>query len=215
MIDLVLGEYLSQHPIESCSELEPVLESPLSPPPLERGQQAIPDVTIWDQDEYCLPQCSHITGVAVGPSEQCGIQNLIQHGDCLMCGKSAKHEVVTFDYMERKHIPGEKYTERQRRRHAFHTGMRAGSFVLVPRELSQATACDGNNYQLTPKETNEMPLSTGVLPLWGQGDHQSILEQFLEILSFYKLLLNELIFSYGQQVHSSTFDVWSNYNFGA
>ena len=67
-------------------------------------------------------------------------------------------EQVTFDYLERTHRSGESYETRQRRRHAFQAGMQAGAFVLIPRGLSQAAACDGNNYQVTPNEASEMYL---------------------------------------------------------
>ena len=95
------------------------------------------------------------------------MQNLVQHGDCLICGISADiiQEEVTFDYLEKTHRSGESYETRQRRRHAFQAGMQAGAFVLVPRGLSHAAACDGNNYQVTPNEASEMYLPTGVLPL--------------------------------------------------
>ena len=175
LIDLVLGlhpptggpEDVDSHPISACSQLEPLQESPQSPPPHERGQQTYPVAPRWDQDEPYWPPNSHITGVAVRKSGHCGVQNLVQHGDCLICGKSADiiQEEVTFDYLERTHRSGESYETRQGRRHAFQAGMQAGAFVLIPRGLSQAAACDGNNYQVTPNEASEMYLPTGVLPL--------------------------------------------------
>ena len=105
--------------------------------------------------------------MAVRTSGHCGVQNLVQLGDCLVCGKSADiiQEEVTFDYLERTHRSGESYETRQRGRHAFQAGMQAGAFVLIPRGLSQTAACDGNNYQVTPNEASEMYLPTGVLPL--------------------------------------------------
>ena len=96
-----------------------------------------------------------------------GEQNLVQHGDCLVCGKSADiiQEEVTFNYLEKTHRAGESYETWQRRRHAFQAGMQAGAFVLVPRGLSQTAACGRNNYQIAPNEANELYLPTGVLPL--------------------------------------------------
>ena len=175
LIDLVLGLHpptngpvdVDNHPRSSCSQLEPVRESPLSPPPHERGQRVFPEAPKWDQDEPFWPPNSHITGVAVRTSGHCGVQNIVQHGDCLVCRKSAIiiQEGVTFNYLERTHRSGESYETRQRRRHAFQAGMQAGAFVLIPRGLSQSAACDGTYYQITPNEDNGIYLPTGVLPL--------------------------------------------------
>ena len=146
--------------IANCSQLETAQESLQSPPPHERGHQTIPEAPRGGPP-------SHITGVAVWTSGHCGVQNLVQHGDCVVCGKSADiiQEEVTFNYLERKHRAGESYETRQRRRHAFQAGMQASVFVLVPRRLSQTAACDGNNYQITPNEASGLYLPAGVLPL--------------------------------------------------
>ena len=175
LIDLVLGLHpptgeptgIEGHPMATCSQLAPVPDSPQSPPPHEKGHHTGPQLPQWDHDEPLWPWNSHITGVAVRTSGYCGTQNLVQPGDCLVCGKSADmiHEEVTFDYLERTHRAGESYETRQRRRHAFQAGMQAGAFVLVPRGLSQSTACDGNSYQIVPNEMSDMPLPAGVLPL--------------------------------------------------
>ena len=175
LIDLVLGLHpptggptnVDSHLIAGCSKLEPLPESPQSPPPHEQGYQPAPEMPHWGQEEIYWPPYSHITGVAVKMSGHCGEQNLVQHGDCLVCGKSADiiQEEVTFNYLEKTHRAGESYETRQRRRHAFQAGMQAGAFVLVPRGLSQTAACDGNNYQIAPNEANGLYLPTGVLPL--------------------------------------------------
>ena len=175
LIDLVLGLHpptgaptdIDAHPMATCSKLTPMPDSPQSPPPHEKGHQAAPQPPQWDQDEPFWPWNSHITGVAVRTSGTCGMQNLVQHGDCLVCGKSADiiHEEVTFDYLERTHRAGESYETRQRRRHAFQAGMQAGAFVLIPRGLTQSAACDGNSYQIVPNEISDMHLPAGVLPL--------------------------------------------------
>ena len=89
---------MDSHLIANCSQLEPAQESPQSPPPHERGHQIIPEELQWDQDEPYWPPNSHITGVAVWMSGHCGLQNLVQHRDCVVCGKSADiiQEEVTF-----------------------------------------------------------------------------------------------------------------------
>ena len=144
LIDLVLGLHpptggptdVDSHLIAGCSKLEPLPESPQSPPPHERGYRPAPEMPHWGQEEIYWPPYSHITGVAVKMSGHCGEQNLVQHGDCLVCGKSADiiQEEVTFNYLEKTHRAGESYETRQRQRHAFQAGMQAGAFVLVPRD---------------------------------------------------------------------------------
>ena len=121
LIDLALGLHpptrgptdVDSHLMANCSKLVPVLES--------LGIH-------WDQDEPYWPPNSHITGIAVRTSGHCGVQNLVQHGDYLVCGKSADiiQEEVTFDYLERTHWAGESFETRQRSRHAFQAGMQAG-----------------------------------------------------------------------------------------
>ena len=175
LIDIVLGLHpptrgptdVDSHLLANCGKLEPVLECPQSPPPRARGHQVIPEAPHWDQDEPYWPPNSHITGVAVRTSGHCGVQNVVQHGDCLVCDKSADiiQEEVTLNYLERTHWARESYEKRQRRRHAFQADMQAGVFVLVLWGLSQTAACDGNNYQTAPSETSELYLPAGVLPL--------------------------------------------------
>ena len=142
LIDLVLGLHpptrgptdVNNQLIADCSQLEPAQESPQSPPPHERGHQTIPEVPRWDQDEPYWSPNSHTTGVPVWTSGHCGGQNLVQHGDCVVCGKSADiiQEEVTFDYPKRTHRAGESYETRQRRRHAFQAGMQASAFFCPP-----------------------------------------------------------------------------------
>ena len=63
LIDLVLGlhpptggpEDVGSHPISACSQLEPLQESPQSPPPHERGQHTYPVAPRWDQEKTLLP----------------------------------------------------------------------------------------------------------------------------------------------------------------
>ena len=61
-------------------------------------------------------------------------------------------------------MPGETYEQRTARSNAFQAGMNAGSFILVPRGVSQAAACDGVAYQITPENDLNNP-GPGVLPI--------------------------------------------------
>ena len=66
--------------------------------------------------------------------------------------------------LESAHIQGETYETRMAKRNAFEAGMNAGSFILVPLGVSQATACDGLLYQVTPEDDLNIP-GPGVLPI--------------------------------------------------
>ena len=83
-----------------------------------------------------------------------------------MCGKRypAIEEEITLGDLESTHIQGETYEMRMAKRNAFQAGMNAGSFILVPRGVSQATACDGLLYQVTPEDDLNIP-GPGVLPI--------------------------------------------------
>ena len=175
LVDLVLGQSppgasflpLNQQPIAHCSQLEPIPDTPQSPSIYEQGPYANIINYPWTTEQYpCWPDDAHISGVAVTTSGACGEPNIVQHGDCSVCGKSFEtiKEEILFNFLEQTHIDGESYQTRLRRRKAFQAAMQAGSFILVPRGVSQAPACDGNKYQVA---TNDRHLSyiPGVLPL--------------------------------------------------
>ena len=84
----------------------------------------------------------------------------------MVCGKSIIdiREEITLRYIEQTHIPGETYEQRIARRDAFQAGMKAGSFILVPRGVSQAAACDGNMYQVMTEGYEHLP-APGALPV--------------------------------------------------
>ena len=100
-------------------------------------------------------------GLAISVSGHCGEPNYIQRCDCTVCGKSFAtiQEEITTGYLEKTHISEETYAQRIRRRNAF----LAGSVVLVPGGVSQATACDGIFYQ-NPAGNKAPNPAPGVLP---------------------------------------------------
>ena len=59
---------------------------------------------------------------------------------------------------------GESLASVDERRKAFLAGMEAGTFMFVPRGLSQAAACDGNLYTMNTGTTIGRALP-GTLPL--------------------------------------------------
>ena len=84
---------------------------------------------------------------------------------CRQANKGAQHEAVSgrmvcrksreqitddlvIDFIHRTEYLGESAFIEERRRLAFLEGMRAGIFLLIPRRVSQAAACDGNVYAI-------------------------------------------------------------------
>ena len=141
----------------------------MSPPLIDRGPSGnIGNDQLSEELEQADSWMSnpHITGFAISASGLCGEPNYIQRGDSTVCGKlfATTQEEITLGYLEQTHIPEENYAQRIRRRNAFLAGMRAGSVILVPGEVSQAAACDGILYQnpAGPFASNPTP---GVLPI--------------------------------------------------
>ena len=126
---------LKDQPIARCDQVQPIPDTPQSLPDHARGPNTAFANDQWSnyQANY-EPEQAHITGVAVSTSGICGNPNYVARGDCWMCGKSfgSMKEEITFDYLERTHMPGETYLTRERRRDAFEAGMSAGSFILIP-----------------------------------------------------------------------------------
>ena len=108
----------------------------------------------------------HITGLGISASGLCGQPNDVLYSGCVVCGKSfqAIKEDVPLGYLESTHIPGKTYEQRQSRRRTFQAGMKAGSFIIIPRGVSQAAACDGILYRVGPENDNSNP-GPGVLPI--------------------------------------------------
>ena len=161
------GVQPQQHPIAQCSQIDPVSYSPMSPQLIDQFPNYAP------RDNHCEVQAEpqwarnqHITGLGISASGLCGQPNDVLYSGCVVCGKSfqAIKEEVTLGYLESTHIPGETYEQRQSRRRAFEAGMKAGFFIIVPRRVSQAAACDGILYRVGPEDDNTNP-GPGILPI--------------------------------------------------
>ena len=174
LVELVLDNFppldtskpIYQQPIAMCSQLGQLPDTKQSPPVHERGPKFSHWTDPWEEVQFQYqPENQHIRGVAVSTSGICGNPNQIYQRDCAVCGKcfATIKEEITFDYLERTHMADETYLARLRRRKAFQAGMAPCSFLLIPGGVSQAAACDGNQYQ---DSSNDMPLHhPGVLPL--------------------------------------------------
>ena len=81
------GQSVSNYPIAQCSRLDPVPESPLSPPLIDQRptydspQGAnIPLEASWSDNP-------HITGLGISISGNCGQPNEVHYTGCVICGK--------------------------------------------------------------------------------------------------------------------------------
>ena len=161
------GLQLQQHPIAQCSQIDPVSYSPMSPPLVDQFPNYAPrDNECEVQAEPQWARNQHITGLGISASGLCGQPNDVLYSGCVVCGKSfqAIKEEVTLGYLESTHLPGETYDQRQSRRRAFEAGMKAGSFIVIPRGVSEAAACDGILYRVGPEDDNTNP-GPGILPI--------------------------------------------------
>ena len=70
--------------------------------------------------------------------------------DCMICGKVYEQlaDEIVIDYIHHTEYPGEPYNVKKARRRAFIEGMHTGTYFLILRVVSQATACDGNVYAI-------------------------------------------------------------------
>ena len=157
----------SSPPIKYCGKLTPIVDSPLSPPPHERGPTYnYCDYTTSEQPPMPLQPNSHIQGLSVRIASQCGQPNQALYGDCIVCRRSYEqiNETAVLGYLESTTYRGESYNDQQRRRDAYLAGMDQGTVLFIPRGVSQAAACDGNFYQITLEGDNSIP-PPGVLPI--------------------------------------------------
>ena len=76
-------------PIKHCGELTPLVDTPLSPPPHERGPTWSQNVNgLPTQGCQQLPLSSHIQEISVRMAAHCGQPNTAIYGDCIVCGRS-------------------------------------------------------------------------------------------------------------------------------
>ena len=144
-----------EQPIAKCSQIDQVPYSPMSPLIDQFPDYVLQGGNYNETTEPRWTSNQHFTGLGISTSGLCGQPNEIFYSACVVCGKSfpAIKEEVTLGYLEITRIPGETYEQQQARRRAFHSGMKAGSFILVPRGVSQAAACDGMLNQTIPEAT--------------------------------------------------------------
>ena len=97
---------------------------------------------------------------------QLGHEGATQLSDCIICGRSYKDimETAVQEYLKRTWNINEPKESVDSRKAAFMAGLEAGTFMFVPRGLSQAAACDGNLFTMDTGFVVQKALP-GTLPL--------------------------------------------------
>ena len=145
----------NDHPINICSQLIPMVDTPMSPPAVDKyptdDWRAMVEPSTSNKQQ--CPSGIHFKG----PSDD----NPYITGctDCLICGKSVEQiqDEAVIDYMHKTAVRGESPEQFNARRLAFLEGMKVGCFMLIPGGVSQASACDGNLYSICHNYQKALP----------------------------------------------------------
>ena len=133
----------NDHPINICSQMIPMVDTPMSPPAVDKYPTGDWRVAAEASTSSNQQQASGIH--FRGPS---GSDNPYITGctDCLICGKSLEQiqDEAVIDYLHKTAIRGESPEQFNARRLAFLEEMKGVCFMLIPGGVSQASACDGN-----------------------------------------------------------------------
>ena len=138
--------------IELCKTILPVVESPMSPPPHERGPSL--DTPLSQPKVSDFHASYHI-------------QNALPYADisaercksCMVCGKSV-YEIKAakiVKYMEASTARSEPAYITALRREAYINGLNAGSLLFIAPAVSQAAACDGTKLTTTAVGQEAVP----------------------------------------------------------
>ena len=152
----------NNHPIKLCREIIPIADTPMSPPPEDKGP--IYDSISADRQGDITQQSldtvtNHFQGMGIETHNP-----MANYSDCVICGKSTvqiQNEAV-MDYLHKTATLGESANQLEARKRAFIEGMQVGTFLLLPGGVSQAAACDGNVYTIDHTRPIALP---GTLPL--------------------------------------------------
>ena len=129
----------NDHPINICSQLILMVDTPMSPPAVNIYPSCDWIVTA---DSSTSSNQQHSGGIHFrGPS---GSDNPYITGctDCLVCGKSVEQiqDEAVIDYLHKTAIRAESPEQFNARSLAFLEGMKVGCFKLIPWGVSQASA---------------------------------------------------------------------------
>ena len=141
-----------------CKTILPVVESPMSPPPHERGPSL--------DTPLSQPKIS-------GFHASYHIQNALPYADisaekcksCMVCGKSVDEIKASkiVKYMEASTPRSEPAYITALRREAYINGLNAGSLLFIAPAVSQAATCDATKLTTTAVGQEAVP---GTLPIY-------------------------------------------------
>ena len=144
--------------IELCKTLLPVVESPMSSPPNERGPSMDTPLVQSTEPEFRASYQIQKTKLYENVSE-------MRYTGSMVCGRSVegiKRERVAL-YMERSTPGNEPEYITRLRREAYENGLTGGFFLFLAPAVSQAAACDGSLITTTADRQEIMP---GTLPIF-------------------------------------------------
>ena len=145
----------NDHPINICSQLIPMVDTPMSPPAMDKyptGDWRAMAEPSSSNKQQC-PSGIHFRGSSDDNPYITGCT------DCLICGKSVEQiqDEAVIDYLHKTDIRGESPEQFNARRLAFLEGMKVSCFMLIPGGVSQASACDGNLYSICHNYQKALP----------------------------------------------------------
>ena len=153
----------NNHPKKLHSERTPIVDTPTSPLPEDRGpgyNSFLNYAEYPQQQQHSLDLITnHFQRMEFsrnGPLTNCS--------DCVICGKSTmqiQREAVS-DYLKKTATPGETALQVEARKRAFIERMQVGTFFLIPGGVSQAAACDGKFYTIDQSLSAAL---SGTLPI--------------------------------------------------
>ena len=148
----------SKTKIDLCRTKMPVTDSPMSPPPHERGPSE--DTPLLQPVEADYHASYHIQSLQpyADLSKQQGL-------NCMICGRSidAIKEQKTNWYIEQSTPRNEPAHITRLRREAYQNALNAGSVFFLNPAVSQAAACDGTRITTTSIGQEVVP---GTLPIY-------------------------------------------------
>ena len=156
------------HPIELCKTVSPIPDTPLSPDTPNRNPDIFRPYDLPGPSREPVMQRDQMVNLVSGHWENITLAEpkAAKYSDCIICGRSYEQivEETVQTYLQRTMEEGEATGSIELRKRAFLAGMEAGTFMFVPRGLSQAAACDGNMYTMNTGTTIGRALP-GTLPL--------------------------------------------------
>ena len=127
-----------------CRNLVPQVDTPFSPPAADRGPSCEPGTSDYSYSTDTVSVetvLNHFNGMALAESSES--LALPIYSDCVICGKLVQQiqEETVNDYLGKTVVLGETLAETEARRGAFLDSISAGTFLPMPRGVSQAAAC--------------------------------------------------------------------------